>query len=57
MHSLSCMQGNKLADYMLMVGIALIMVPLVIVLSVWSAIGIEFHANAIPNEVSNHDHK
>ena len=51
MHSLTCLQGNKLADYTLMVGIALILVPLVIILSVWSAIGIKFHANAIPNEV------
>ena len=53
MYSMSCLQGDKLADYMLMIGVALILLPLVIVLSVWSAIGVEFHANAIPNEVSN----
>ena len=46
------MQGDKLADNMLMIGIALTIFPIIIVLSVWSAIGVEFYAYPIQNNVS-----
>ena len=46
------MQGDKLADDMLMIGIALTILPVIIILSIWSAIGVEFHAYSIQNNVS-----
>ena len=46
------MQGDKLADNMLMIGIALTISPIIIILSVWSAIGVEFYAYPIQNNVS-----
>jgi hypothetical protein len=53
-HAHYILQGDRLADEMLMTGIALILFPLIIVLSVWSAIGIEFHADTYQNDVSPH---
>ena len=46
------MQGNKLADDSLMIGIFLTMFPLFIILTAWSAVGIKFNTRLFPNNVS-----
>jgi hypothetical protein len=53
MHHL-ILQGDRLADETLMIGIALILFPLIIALSIWSAIGIEFRADTYQKTVSSH---
>ena len=52
LHAHVCTQGNKLSDGVLTIGIFIITVPGLIVLIVWSALGIHFDGVMLQNEVS-----
>ena len=46
------MQGDKLTNDALMIAIAVSMLPLSVILSVWSAKGTNFHIYSFQNEVN-----
>ena len=45
------MQGNQLTDISLTLGILALTVPVFIILTAWSAVGVEFKGRLLPNEV------
>lgn len=51
------MQGNKLANDALMMGILVTMFPLFIILIVWSTLGIRFETDSFQNKVSYFMHQ